>query len=405
MRILCSAFKKSIFVAILITGMSLLGRDACAQATQATGSGTFQITRVPGTIKSVGADSLTVTSDTGADVKATLSSSTKILRVPPGEKDLKNAVPLAAGDLQPGDRALVRGTVSPDGHGLVALAVIVMQQSDVSAKQQRDREDWQMRGVGGLVGTVDPAVGTITIAASGSGGNRNIILRTTKKTVLRRYAANSIKFDNAHLSPLSEVHSGDQLRARGARSADGTELAAEEIVSGTFRNIVGTITAIDTAANSITVQDAIRKIAAVVKISSDSQMKKLPTEMAQRIATRMKAEAGPAGGPGSAPSPQETVRADSQASRAPGGTQSENGGPPDLQRFLSRIPNSKLTDLQKGDAVMIVSTDGGDTAPSTAITLLAGVEPILAAAPSRNAAAILSPWSLGGAGGEGENAP
>ena len=86
--------------------------------------------------------------------------STKILRVPPGEKDLKNATALQAQDLQPGDRVLVRGQASAEGTGTpssTALAVIVMKQADVAAKQQHDRDDWQKRGVGGLVTKVDAA--------------------------------------------------------------------------------------------------------------------------------------------------------------------------------------------------------------------------------------------------------
>jgi hypothetical protein len=70
--------------------------------------------------------------------------------------------------------------------------------------------------------------------------------------------------------------------------------------------------------------------------------------------------------------------------------------------MLSRLPNSKLADLQKGDAVMIVSTEGSNSDAVTAITLLAGVEAILTAAPNRGASSLLSPWSLGAPGGEGE---
>ena len=79
-------------------------------------------------------------------------------------------------------------------------------------------------------------------------------------------------------------------------------------------------------------------------------------------------------------------------------------GPPDLQRFLGRTPNSTLAELQKGDAVMIVSTQSADSGTVTAITVLAGVEPILTASPNRGAM-MLSPWTLGGAGGEGEATP
>jgi len=368
------------------------------------------IARAVGTIKNVQADSITVVPDSGGEINATLAGSTKILRVPPGEKDLKNAVPLTAQDLQPGDRVLVRGQASADGHSVAALAVIVMKQGDLSAKQQRERDDWQKRGTGGLVDAVDAASGTITISSGGFGASRKIAVHTAKNTVLRRYAPTSVKFDDAKPSSLDQIKPGDQLRARGTRSPDGSELTAEEIVSGSFRNIAGTISAIDNVAHTMTVQDAIGKVAVVVKVSADSQLKKLPPEFAQRIAMRLKGSAGANGEPSAGPqgSPTSTGSpppgAGSPLSRGPGAMQNGNGnGPPDLQRFLSRLPNSSLADMQKGDAVMIVSTQGGDAGTVTAITLLSGVEAILTAAPSRSAS-ILSPWSLSTPGGEGEAA-
>ena len=71
-----------------------------------------------------------------------------------------------------------------------------------------------------------------------------------------------------------------------------------------------------------------------------------------------------------------------------------SGGPPDIQQILSRMPSSSLADLQKGDAVLIVSTQGNASGEVSAITLLAGVEPILTASPSASQALMLSPWSL-----------
>ena len=77
------------------------------------------------------------------------------------------------------------------------------------------------------------------------------------------------------------------------------------------------------------------------------------------------------------------------------------GGSGDLQQAISRMRLATLGDLQKGDAVMIVSTEGGANGVLTVITLLGGVEPILEASPKSSASTILSPWSLGtGAGGE-----
>jgi hypothetical protein len=55
--------------------------------------------------------------------------------------------------------------------------------------------------------------------------------------------------------------------------------------------------------------------------------------------------------------------------------------------------------LQKGDAVVILATQGSATGASTAITLLSGVEPILQAAPNATQAMMLTPWTLGGSPG------
>ncbi len=391
---------------------------ALAQDKPASNPGAAQVAKAVGTIKSIQADSITVAVESGGDVTANLANSTRVLRVPPGERDLKNAITLQVQDLQPGDRVLVRGQASEDGHTIAALAVIVMKQSDVAAKQQHDRDDWQKRGVGGLVTRVDAAAGTITISSTGVGTTRSIAVHTTTNTILRRYAPDSVKFDDAKLAPLDQIKAGDQLRARGTRSQDGNEISADEVVTGSFRNIAGTIQAIDAANNAITVQDAISKRLVVVKVSPDSQMKKLPAEMAQRIARRLKGTAGGASGDqrdangqshgadgqaGGTVAGGSRTGPESQAGHGTGGGPGGNG-PPDLQRMLSRLPNSTLADLQKGDAVMIVSTEGGNSDAVKAITLLAGVDAILTAAPNRSASSLLSPWALSASGAEGEAA-
>ena len=392
--------------------LGLAGQSYAYAQGKPAASGDSQIARAVGTIRNIQGDSVTLVSDSGSEVTAELAATTRILRVPPGEKDLKNAVPLQAQDLQPGDRVLVRGPGSLDGRSIAALAVIVMKQGDLSAKRQRDREDWQKRGAGGLVTAVDPGSGTVTLSSGGFGARRSIAVHTSKKTVLRRYAVNSVKFDDAKPAPLEQIKPGDQLRARGTRSTDGAELNAEEIVSGTFRNIAGVITAVDPAAGTMTVQDTILKSKVVVKISSDSQMKKLPAEMAQRLAMRLKGSSGEGenGGPAhqgsTPPAAGAAPTAGSHMSRGPGALSGEReNGPPDLQRVLSRLPESTLADVQKGDAVMIVSTTSEDSATVTAITLLAGVDPILAAAPSQGASMLLSPWNLDASNGEAEAAP
>jgi len=58
------------------------------------------------------------------------------------------------------------------------------------------------------------------------------------------------------------------------------------------------------------------------------------------------------------------------------------------------MPGVELSQLRKGDAVMIVATQGTAASPSQVIILLSGVEPILTAASPSAASTILSPWNL-----------
>jgi hypothetical protein len=358
------------------------------------------VARAIGTIKSISRSSLVLTLDSGAETSVNVDPNAKLLRVEPGAKDLKSAEPLALSDLRPGDRILVRGPLAPDGKTINALSVIAMMKLDIAQKQAHEREEWQKNGVGGIVKTLDPAAGTIVIATNSLGANKDLNIKVTPETILRRYAPNSVKFDDARPAPIGEIRPGDQLRARGQKNTQGTELAADEIVSGSFRNIAGTISAIDASAGTLTVHDLATKADDVVHIASDTQMRKLPEQMAEHIAMQLKGAAAGAAPPPGSPGGESHVR--TGAGMAP----RENGGArgADFQRILARMPAASLSDLQKGDAVMIVATEGQQGGAVTAITLLSGVEPILRASPKGNAGTILSPWSLNSqpaeAGGE-----
>jgi hypothetical protein len=359
-----------------------------------------------GTIKDISANSLTLSADGGGEIKVLLSGDTKIFRVPPGSKDLKEAAIIQISDLQAGDRVLVRGKPGDAAQTVSASAVIVMKQGDIAQKRTKETEDWQRRGVGGLVKSVDAGSRTVTISTMTAAGSKDVAVHASKDTIVRRYAPGSVKFDEAKASTLVDIRAGDQLRARGTRSADGLEFAADELVTGAFRNIAGTIVNIDAAAGKLTVNDLAAKKNVEVAISSESQLRKLPPAIAQRMAMRLKGggEDASAGGAAQTASPAGSSAAGptrSGAGGAGGGINGGNrGGGADVQQMLSRLPISTLADFQKGDAVMIVATEGKNAGPPTLITLLAGVEPILQASPQGQAASILTPWSLSTGGGE-----
>ena len=390
--------------------------SSAPQTSEAAG-GTATAKHIGG-IKAIAGNVVTLAPDSGPEIEITVQAATRIVRIAPGEKTLKNATPVQLEDLQVGDRILVAGKGSDDARALTAASIVVMKRSDVEARKEHDRQDWQKRGIGGLVKAVDPTAGTATISVTGFGGAKTIVIRAAKDTVIRRYAPDSMKFDDARPSTLPEIQPGDQLRARGNRSGDGAELAAEEIVTGSFRNVAGIVSSVDASAGTMNIQDLLSKKMVQVRVTAESQLHQLPPEMAQRIAMRLKAAmAGAMGGspnpstsansPGNRPGTQPVGPASGPPDGAtgpggggggmPGGARS--GGTPDFQQMLSRMPAVALTDLHKGDAVMIVATEGTPTARATAITLLSGVEPILQAAPNGSQAMMMSPWSLGATAG------
>ena len=138
----------------------------------------------------------------------------------------------------------------------------------------------------------------MTISISSFGGKKSIVVRTSKSTILHRYAADSAKSEDAKPTTLQDIHIGDQLRARGDRNADGTELTAEEIYAGDFsqRRRPDQVDRCK-CRNVISVQDVVSKKIVQLKITADSQLHKIPAEMAQRFAMRVKA-ALPPGTPG-----------------------------------------------------------------------------------------------------------
>jgi Domain of unknown function (DUF5666) len=352
--------------------------------------------RVLGTIQAINGKSLTILSDSGTASAVSVEDSTKLLQIEPGKTDLKEATPLALTDLQPGDRVLVRGVLADDGKTLRAASLIAMKKAAISEKQNKERAEWQ-RGIGGLVKTVDPAAQTVVVATNGFSAKKEVSLHLTKDTVLRRYSSDSTRFDAAKPAPLSAVQVGDQLRARGTRSADGASFEASEVVSGTFRNVAGTVISIDAASSTVVVQDLATKSPVTLKVSGESQMRKLPPPFAERLAARLKEQSGDApnsqnGTPATASQRPQSLPSDQ--STASGAAGNRAGG--DLQQMLARMPAATLADLQKGDAIMVVTTQGTEKDPPTVVTLLAGVEPILRASGKGGQDMILSPWTLGG---------
>ena len=360
-----------------------------------------------GTVKAVSGNAITVATDAGQQVTVTLSDTAKVVQLPPGSTDLKAATPATATDITVGDRILATGKPGDATDKFTAARVILMKSGDIAQKHAAEQADWQKRGSGGLVTAADPASGNFTIAV----GVKKVEIKTAPTTIYRRYSGGSVKFEDAVPGTVADLHVGDQLRVRGAKSDDGSSIQAEEIVSGSFANLAGLIASINPADNSITLKDLTTKKTMTVKVTPNSELHDLPERTAGMLAARAKGGAAGAAGAGAAGGPPA---GGGGAPRGPGGQGGGPGGPggggrgagADLSQMMSRLPASTFADLKAGKAVMIVASQ---TSPSsntvTAVTLLTGVEPILAASPDA-ASATFSGWNVGGGGGgEGGGGP
>jgi len=392
MRIKTTVLGSTLAATLLFAG-GLQDRHGMAMA-QAAAAANRQI----GTVRSIAGNSLTLATDAGSQVSVTVAEGARIVQLAPGSTDLKAAQQIALSDIAVGDRVLVTGKAADDG-SMEAMRVILMKSSDIAQKNAAEKADWQKRGSGGIVGSVNGSAITI------SSGRRKIQVETTASTRFRRYGADSVKFEDAKPGTLDQIKPGDQLRVRGNKSEDGSSIQAEDVVSGSFKNLAGTLTGVNPSEGTVTLKDLATKKNMTVAVTSNSDLRKLPAEMAARFAARAKGGEGEGKADGGAPSSQPHPGAGEGAMAT--GARSAGG---DLSQMLSRLPTDSLSDLKVGDAVMIVASEPAPGSEKvTAVTMLSGVEPILAATPKGGTAMTLSPWNMGGGGaaesGDGAGGP
>ncbi|MEO6922193.1 MAG: hypothetical protein ABI142_00050 [Bryocella sp.] len=355
---------------------------AAAQAPAAT------TPRALGTVTSVGDGTLSFTTKAGQAYTVTVSAKAAVKVVPPGSTDLKSAADGHISDIVAGDRVLVTGTPGDTGTELHAERILVMKAAAIAQSHEADEAAWA-QGLGGIVKSVDAATGTITL----SSGLKTITVTTTPATVVRHYAAGSVKFEDAVKSSISAVQPGDQLRVRGAKGANGTSITADEIVAGTFHNYSGTIASINATADTVSLKDLTTKKNVTVAVMPTSDVRRIPPAMAMGLAARLhgasrRGNGAAAGAPGGAAAARPPAGEEGEQRQAAGRAGA------DLSQMLSKLPTETLAGLKVGDAVMIVATSSAD-GKQTAITLLAGVDAILAAQPAGESM-TLSPWSVGG---------
>lgn len=371
----------SIFI-LTVIGVLSLSLSAFGQTPSASPAAPA-IPGVIGEVKNIdtAANQLIVRTDSGVLVTVNLSDKTQYKRMAPGAKTLENATIITLADVGQGDRVWARWRAGSDQKTVPTPQLVVMSKADLAKKQEQERAEWRRRGVSGMVASVNASTQEITVSSRTlMGASQAVIIPVTDKVMMRRYPPDTIpKYNEAKPSKFAEVKVGDQLRALGDKTPDGTHLTAEEIVFGTFKIAGGTVTAIDAAANQIKISDLQTKKPLTIVFKPESVLRRLPPGGGMF-----------GGGPGAAGSGAGGAQGQGQGAPGQGaqGPRPQGGGPGGPQGggrmggrsmadILESLPVISINDLKVGDTIIMSSLQGSDPSQLTAISLVAGIEPLL----------------------------
>ena len=349
---------------------------------------------VTGDVVSVSASRIVLKTKDG-ELEAVLSDKTEFKKVPPDNPVLKAAIVSEVGDISEGDKLLVTGVFGDDKKVLPARAVYLMSKSDIAQKAAKENERWATRGISGRVASVSPATNQVTIEVRGLMNSTSVVVTPKGDALFKRYKQDSVKYNEAVESSIADIKAGDMLRAVGDKSPDGTSFAAEEVLTGAFQTVAGTVKSVDTAKNEVIVTQAGSKTDVTIVITPTSAVKRFPEEMAQRMAGMAGGAAPgvqqggirPAGGP---PAGQQAGMrpAGAPGQGGPGGPGRGMGGARGgIDDMFERFPTIAIADLKPGDVIAVSSSKSGNPQRINAIKLLAGVGPFLQAAQMQAAAA------------------
>jgi hypothetical protein len=338
------------------------------------------------------AHTITVKEDKSGTQTVILLADTKtLLKVPPGAKDLKTATRITSDQLATGDRVDVRGfKASDDSTKVAARSVVLMSARDLQVAHEAEAAEWQ-HATTGIVTAIDSTSGKISIRERTSHGPAPAILQSSPQTEFTRYSPGTPGGTSS--SQLSQIQPGDQVQALGDKSADGTTVAARKIYSAAFRTLNGTVVSIGADGKQITLKDLATKKPVEILLGDNTNIRKLPPELAMRLARRLNPSGHPAGTPAPAAG-QHQAPPNGQGAPSEGGMSGPRNG--DISQIIERLPKIQVADLKPGEAVVVSGIANSQTdGQLDATNIIAGVEPILQSAPAgRGGEALGGDWGL-----------
>lgn len=328
--------------------------------------------RVVGVVTAVdkASNQISVKADSGETKAVVVTATSALLRMPPGETAPQKALKISLEEVVAGDRLFARGGFTGDGKTLEARQVVVSSAAAISAQAQPQQTNPRGRPMAGRIARVDVNKKEITLQPRGREGVTPPTIVVSDATRFFRYAPDSMDIKHASHSSLSQMREGDQLRALGERSEDGTRFTATEVIAGSMTRTIGEVVSVDAARKELTLKNNEGQTITVA-IGDRSTLRRVTPEVAATFATRPGRGEGPQGRPNDRGERRERPAGETSEARRGGGGRAGRAGR-GFQQILEGLPAISLTELKKGDAVFVSGSEGSDASRMTAIMLITG---------------------------------
>jgi hypothetical protein len=229
------------------------------------------------------------------------------------------------------------------------------------------------------------------------------VLDVSAASDVQRFNADTLKYEPGS---ATAIQTGDQLRVLGQKNADVTQIKAEAIMFGSFKTIPVMIKSVDVSGGTISATDLGSKKPITIAIKAETSIKKLDDQTAAMLARRLNPSLQGAGGgrgrggDGGAGAPPAAGGGDAAAGGGRGGRGGRGGagGQMDLGRILEQQQTIQLADVKAGEPLVVTGASSPDMTKMTATAVVAGVDPILRAAPQNGPDPFGGSWNLGDGG-------
>lgn len=391
--------KLFLFLSISLCAFASAGAQTPAAKQQVLG----EITAVD-----AAAHTVTVRSDAGETVTLSMTEQTTYTRMPPGVTDLKQGARVTFAEVRVGDRVLAPGV--PAAGGSAARLILMSRAGGGGGGQNAGRR------LMGRVASVDAAKKLIVVQTRGGRQGQESVTIDASSARALRYAPDSMRPTDAVAATLADVRVGENIRATGERSADGATFKAEEVLTGSFARLVGTVASADAQRGELVVKtddganvklsfgarSSLHRITPEFEQTLAKQRAEAEQRREQRRAERQQQQQQGGQAQGEAAGRREGQggrRGDGQGRGAEGGQRRGGFGGPgggNFQQMFDNLPAVTLAELKKGDAVVITVTPGADASHATVISLVTGPTETIRA---------MQQFQRGGDGQRGPNSP